>query len=84
MGDGVAVFESVHGSAPDIAGQGVANPLAMIGSAALLLRHLGLTEEADRVDRAIDAVLDDGITLTPDLDGTASTAEVTDAVCKHL
>lgn len=84
IGDGIAVFEAVHGSAPDIAGTGRANPLAMIGTAALLLRHLGREQEAERIDRAVDAVLADGSTLTPDLGGTASTAEVTDAVCAHL
>src|SRR5215203_4337304 len=82
--DGPGLFEPVHGSAPDIAGQGIANPLAMILSAAILLRHgLGLTEEADRVERAVDAALAGGL-RTADLGGTASTAEATEAVLHNL
>jgi tartrate dehydrogenase/decarboxylase/D-malate dehydrogenase len=78
------MFEPVHGSAPDIAGQGRANPLGAIWSAALMLRHLGHESEAARVERAIDAVCEDGRVLTADLGGTASTAEVGDAVVRAL
>jgi 3-isopropylmalate dehydrogenase len=78
------VFEPVHGSAPDIAGQGVANPLAMFLSAALLLRHgLGLEDPAAAVESAVDRALADGL-RTRDLGGTATTAEATQAVLKHL
>ncbi|HPD13910.1 MAG TPA: isocitrate/isopropylmalate dehydrogenase family protein [Planctomycetota bacterium] len=84
VGDGCAVFEAVHGSAPDIAGTGRANPLAAILTAALMLRHLGRTREAERVEAAVDAILPDPASLTPDLGGTATTREVADAVCRKL
>jgi len=78
------LFEPVHGSAPDIAGQGIANPLAMFLSAAMLLRHgLGLESEAAAVESAVDRALQEGL-RTRDLGGTASTAEATDAVLAHL
>ena len=83
-GDGPGLFEPVHGSAPDIAGQGVANPLAMILSAAMLLRHgFGLESEATAVELAVDAALGDGL-RTADLGGSASTREALDAVLAHL
>ena len=78
------LFEPVHGSAPDIAGQGIANPLAMILSAALLLRHgLGSEEAAAAVESAVDTALAAGL-RTADLGGSASTAEATQAVLDHL
>ncbi|MEA2306356.1 MAG: 3-isopropylmalate dehydrogenase [Solirubrobacteraceae bacterium] len=78
------VFEPVHGSAPDIAGTGAANPLAMFLSTALLLRHgLSLETEAAAVESAVDAALQEGL-RTRDLGGTASTAEATRAVLAHL
>ncbi len=78
------VFEPVHGSAPDIAGQGVANPLAMFLSAALMLRHgFGMEGEAAAVESAVDRALADGL-RTPDLGGDASTAQATQAVLNHL
>ncbi len=78
------VFEPVHGSAPDIAGQGIANPLAMFLSAALMLRHgLGLAAEAAAVESAVDAALADGL-RTRDLGGAAGTREATRAVLSHL
>ena len=82
--DGPGVFEPVHGSAPDIAGQGSANPLAAILSAALLLRH-GLQREdaAAKVESAVDRALDAGL-RTRDLGGDATTAEATDAVMEAL
>ena len=85
IGDGgPGVFEPVHGSAPDIAGQGIANPLAMFLSAALMLRHgLGRQAEASAVESAVDRALDEGL-RTRDLGGTASTAEATQAVLAHL
>ncbi len=83
-GDGPGLFEPVHGSAPDIAGQGIANPLAMFLSAALMLRHgLGREREAAALESAVDRALDEGL-RTPDLGGTASTAEATEAVLAHL
>ncbi|HET7868733.1 MAG TPA: isocitrate/isopropylmalate dehydrogenase family protein [Actinomycetota bacterium] len=75
-----AVFEPVHGSAPDIAGTGRANPVAMILSGAMMLRHLGEGTAARSVEAAVDRVLSDGRVRTPDLGGTASTADVADAV----
>jgi 3-isopropylmalate dehydrogenase len=82
--DGPGVFEPVHGSAPDIAGQGIANPLAMILSAALLLRH-GLAREAEAaaIESAVDRALQDGLRTT-DLGGSATTAQATEAVLAHL
>jgi 3-isopropylmalate dehydrogenase len=78
------LFEPVHGSAPDIAGQGIANPLAMFLSSALLLRHgLGLESEAAAVESAVDRALEEGL-RTPDLGGTAGTAEATRAVLDHI
>jgi 3-isopropylmalate dehydrogenase len=78
------MFEPVHGSAPDIAGRGIANPLAMILSAAMMLRHgLDMPDEAARVERAVDAALEDGL-RTRDLGGEADTAEATAAVLARL
>jgi tartrate dehydrogenase/decarboxylase / D-malate dehydrogenase len=83
-GSGPSMFEPVHGSAPDIAGQGRANPIGAVWSAALMLRQLGYGGQADDVERAIDAVCEDGRVLTGDLGGTASTAEVGDALVQAL
>src|SRR3954454_334536 len=78
------VFEPVHGSAPDIAGQGIANPLAMFLSVAMLLRHqFSMQDEAAALESAVDRALEQGL-RTPDLGGTASTAEATQAVLAHL
>jgi 3-isopropylmalate dehydrogenase len=78
------VFEPVHGSAPDIAGQGVANPLAMFLSAAMMLRHgFALEEEASAVESAVDRALSEGL-RTPDLGGEATTAQATREVLQHL
>src|SRR6266704_2281845 len=74
-----SMFEPVHGSAPDIAGQGVANPIGAVGSAALMLDHLGLPEQAARLHTAIEATTAAGI-LTRDLGGAASTDDVTKAL----
>jgi 3-isopropylmalate dehydrogenase len=82
--DGPALFEPVHGSAPDIAGRGIANPLAMFLSAALMLRHgLGLESEATAVESAVQRALAGGL-RTPDLGGEAGTAEATRAVLEQL
>jgi 3-isopropylmalate dehydrogenase len=83
-GDGPGMFEPVHGSAPDIAGTGKANPLAMFLSAAMLLRHgLGLESEAAAVESAVEGALAAGL-RTPDLGGTVGTAQATKAVIAHL
>jgi 3-isopropylmalate dehydrogenase len=85
LGDaGPGVFEPVHGSAPDIAGRGIANPLAMFLSAAMLLRHgLAREEAAAQIESAVDRALDAGL-RTGDLGGTATTAEATSAVMEEL
>lgn len=83
-GDGFGMYEPIHGSAPDIAGKGIANPLATILSAAMLLRHtFGLTAEADAIEAAVAKVLDAGV-RTADLGGTISCAEMGAAVLAHL
>jgi 3-isopropylmalate dehydrogenase len=83
-GDGPGLFEPVHGSAPDIAGTGAANPLAMFLSAALMLRHgLSMDEQAAAVESAVDQALASGL-RTADLGGGASTADATQAILKHL
>jgi len=79
-----SMFEPVHGSAPDIAGTGVVNPMAAILSASMMLEHLGLPEAAREVERAVAAVLAEGNVRTPDLGGTNSTQEVTDAVLEKM
>jgi isocitrate dehydrogenase (NAD+) len=84
IGDDAAVFEAVHGSAPDIAGKGIANPLACIMSGVMMMRHLHEDAIADRIKNAYDAVLSEGKHLTRDLGGTASTNEFTDAVIAKL
>jgi tartrate dehydrogenase/decarboxylase/D-malate dehydrogenase len=78
-----SMFEPVHGSAPDIAGRGVSNPIGAIASGALMLEHLGLVEEARRVEAAIEAATGAGC-LTRDVGGTATTAEMTAAVIANL
>ncbi len=80
LGDEVAVFEAVHGSAPDIAGKNLANPLAVIFSSVLMLRHVGMGQAAERIEQAVRQVTERGQILTRDLGGTASTTEFTDAV----
>lgn len=80
IGENCAVFEAVHGSAPDIAGKGLANPTALLLSAVLMLRHLGEGERADRIHNAVIAVFQEGRRLTGDLGGNAGTAEFRDAV----
>lgn len=83
IGTDCAVFEAVHGSAPDIAGKGIANPTALLLSAVLLLRHLGETEAADRIADAVFKVCRESRTLTVDLGGEATTREFADAVIAH-
>jgi 3-isopropylmalate dehydrogenase len=83
-GDGPGMFEPVHGSAPDIAGQGVANPLAMFLSAAMMLRHgFAMEAQAAALESAVDRALAEGL-RTQDLGGGASTAKATQTVLQHL
>jgi 3-isopropylmalate dehydrogenase len=79
-----SMFEPVHGSAPDIAGKGIANPLAAILSVAMMLDHVGAAAAAERVRRAVARVLARPASKTPDLGGTATTAEVGRAVREEL
>lgn len=79
-----SMFEPVHGSAPDIAGKGIANPIAQIWSGAMMLRHLGALEAADAVEDAIRATLAGGKARTPDIGGKASTEELGEAIANQL
>ncbi len=84
IGEDAALFEPVHGSAPDIAGKGIANPIAMMLSSIMMLRYIGESEAADKFDKAILKVLTDANILTGDLGGNASTMEVAEAVKNNL
>jgi len=84
IGEECAVFEAVHGSAPDITGKGIANPLAMTLSGAMLLRHLGETAAADALHKAIQVMLEEGRALTRDLGGKATTREMAQAIIDRL
>jgi isocitrate dehydrogenase (NAD+) len=84
IGDDAAVFEAVHGSAPDIAGKGIANPLALLMSGVMMLDHLHEDAIAQRIRTAYNSVLSEGKTLTRDLGGTAGTDAFADAVIKKL
>ena len=84
IGDEAAVFEAVHGSAPDLAGQNAANPLAVVMSGVMMLNHLGEEALAQKVRRAYDAVLKEGKVRTRDLGGTASTNEFADTIITQM
>lgn len=84
FGDGAAIFEAVHGSAPDIAGKGVANPISLLLAACMMLEHVSLADEARRVRAAIVATLNLDDIRTRDLKGTATTREFTDGVIRRL
>jgi isocitrate dehydrogenase (NAD+) len=84
LGDGHAIFEAVHGTAPDIAGKGLANPTALMQSAVLMLAHLGERDAATRLQEAIHQVYAEGEHLTGDVGGKASTTEFADAVIRKL
>jgi isocitrate dehydrogenase (NAD+) len=84
IGEQDAVFEAVHGSAPDIAGKGIANPTALIQSAVMMLHHIGEQAAALRMEEALFSIYRDGGTRTADLGGTATTDQFADAVCKRM
>ncbi len=84
LGDDIALFEAVHGTAPDIAGRDLANPTALLLSALLMLRHVGETGHAERIRRALVRVLTERTVRTHDLGGTATTSEYADAICREL
>ena len=80
LGDEAAVFEAIHGDAPELAGKNRANPMTLLVSALLMLRHLGLGAHADVITAATGAVLREGRHVTPDLGGNGGTLEMTDAI----
>jgi isocitrate dehydrogenase (NAD+) len=84
IGVDCAVFEAVHGSAPDIANKNLANPTALLLSALMMLDHLGESAQASRIRGALNRVLTRGAVRTRDLSGTATTTEFTDAICREL
>lgn len=84
IGDKVSIFEAVHGSAPDIAGQNKANPTALLLSSIMMLRHMGLTAQADAIERATMATLAEGKALTGDLGGKASTDQYAASIISKL
>ncbi len=84
IGEKGAVFEAVHGSAPDIAGQGIANPTALLQSGILMLRYIGEREAADRTEKALMTVFEEGQVRTRDIGGTAKTAEFADAIIQKM
>src|SRR5256714_12574415 len=84
IGNNGAIFEAVHGTAPDIAGKGIANPGALVLAACMLLEHIGDRERAQRIRVALETTIREGKTVTRDLGGTASTDQFTDAVIAKL
>jgi isocitrate dehydrogenase (NAD+) len=84
IGDECSIFEAVHGSAPDIAGKGLANPTALLLSSMMMLRHMGLNEHADKIEGAIFGTLAEGKYLTGDLGGKAKTNEYAKAIISRL
>jgi isocitrate dehydrogenase (NAD+) len=84
LGENVAIFEAVHGSAPDIASKNLANPTALLLSAIMMLRHLGDDRRADRIYGALTTVLAEGTIRTHDIGGSSTTTEFTDAICHAL
>ena len=85
-GDKVSMFEAIHGSAPDIAGKGIANPISLVLAGAMMLRHIGEEEAAANVDQAVRAVIKEGKYLTPDLlaESQYGTADITKAIIDKL
>jgi isocitrate dehydrogenase (NAD+) len=84
IGEHASVFEATHGSAPDIAGKGIANPVSLILSGAAMLRHVGCFDEAVKIDEATHRVLTEDAILTPDLGGTATTMQLADAIAGRV
>jgi isocitrate dehydrogenase (NAD+) len=84
IGKDAAIFEAVHGSAPDIAGKGIANPAALLLAAVMMLEHLGMRDEAGRIRNALNATIHEGDSLTPDLGGSGTTDTFADAIIKRL
>ncbi|XEI32042.1 isocitrate dehydrogenase [Aeromonas veronii] len=84
IGDGAAIFEAVHGSAPDIAGKNIANPTSVILAAIQMLEYLGMQDQAERIREAVRATIESGDRVTRDLGGSASTSEFTQAIIDRL
>jgi isocitrate dehydrogenase (NAD+) len=84
IGKDAAIFEAVHGSAPDIAGKGIANPAALILAAVMMLRHLGMHDQAARISTALETTIREGDRTTPDLGGTGTTDTFADAIIERL
>jgi isocitrate dehydrogenase (NAD+) len=84
IGKDAAIFEAVHGSAPDIEGKGIANPAALILAAVMMLRHLGMHDQAARISTALEATIREGDRTTPDLGGTGTTDTFADAIIERL
>jgi isocitrate dehydrogenase (NAD+) len=86
IGDGAAIFEAVHGSAPDIAGQNIANPSALILASVMMLKHINEIEAADKIEKAVANVIAENKTVTKDINSEnfVSTSEYADAVCREL
>ena len=84
IGKDVAIFEAVHGSAPDIAGQGIANPIALLQSACMMLKHIGKIDVANTIEQAIIKTLNNQEALTKDLGGSSTTLELTNAIINNL
>lgn len=84
IGDKIAVFEAIHGNAPDITGKNIANPIALILSSVLLLEYIGENEAAERISTAVHNTVMKSESLTPDLGGVGTTTELTDRIIKEL
>ena len=84
IGDEHGLFEPVHGSAPDIAGKGIANPCSMILTIAMMLDYLKEYEISNKINKAVENVVSAGKTLTPDLGGNSTTAELTEAIVHEI
>lgn len=84
IGLGGAIFESVHGTAPDIAGKDLANPTALLLSACMMLRHMGMNDKAEKIQQATYATIAERKFLTGDLGGKAKCSEFTNAICEKL
>ncbi len=84
IGDEYRIYEAVHGSAPDIAGKGIANPSALLLAFCLMLEALGKIEDANKLKSALQAVVEEGIMITPDIGGNATTEQFTDAIIRKL
>ncbi|WP_344743434.1 isocitrate/isopropylmalate family dehydrogenase, partial [Asaccharospora irregularis] len=84
IGKNCAIFEAVHGSAPQIAGKGIANPTAIIQSAVMMLKYIGEYEAGLKIEKALEKVFEKGEKLTEDLGGNSTTDEFADEVCKFI